>query len=105
MTSHGKQPHLPLKEAVEKALLGLKKSQTDPKYRVLELWADIVGQRIASHTKPQKLRKGKLSVLVDDSGWAFELSTRYRTAILKRLKNALGEEAIEKVYFKVGDLQ
>ncbi len=95
---------LPIGSLLEKALFGLKKSQESPTNRIAELWPRLAGPKISKHTKPFSLKNKKLFVRVDDSSWAFELTTRYKAGLLKRLQHALGEGAVSDIYFKVGEL-
>ena len=100
-----KMPPTPsLREVIEKVLFDLKNSEKSPTNKVADLWPKLVGPRIGKHTKPYALRNKKLFVRVDDSSWAFELNTRYRASLLRRLQHALGEEAVNDLRFKVGDL-
>jgi predicted nucleic acid-binding Zn ribbon protein len=94
----------PLQGLIEKVLFDLKKQENSPKNRLIDVWIRLVGPRIARHTKPYALKNKNLFVRVDDSTWAFELSTKYRATLLKRLQNALGEENVANLYFKVGEL-
>ncbi len=95
---------LPLKGVVEKVLFDLKKSQKSPKNSVGDLWAHHAGPRVAKHTKAYALKGKTLFVRVDDSSWAFELTTRYKPALLKRMQHALGEKTVSNIHFKVGEL-
>lgn len=94
----------PLRGLVEKALFDLKKSEKSPKNKVADAWNQLVGPRIGKHTRPYALRGKRLFVRVDDSSWAFELSTRYKATLLRRLKHAVGEDCVSDIFFKVGDL-
>ena len=42
-------------------------------YKVFERWPEIVGQRLAEHTKPQRIVAKKLFVEVDDPLWHSQL--------------------------------
>lgn len=95
-------PHL--KDVVEKVLFDLKKSEKSPKNRVGDVWNHLVGAKISKHSKAYALRNKTLFVRVDDSSWAFELSTRYKAGLLKRLQHTLGENTVSNIYFSVGDL-
>lgn len=99
-----KSGQFPISGLVEKVLFDLKKSQESPTNRIAELWPRLAGPKISKHTKPINLRNKKLFVRVDDSSWAFELNTRYKTGLLKRVQNALGEGIVSEIYFKVGEI-
>ena len=92
----------PLSGLVEKVLFDLKKNQNEPKNKINEVWQEVAGSRIGKHSQPYKLHNDQLLVFVDDPSWAFELQTRYKAALLKRLQSALGERTVKDIRFKVG---
>jgi len=47
----------------------------------------------------------RVTVWVDDSTLAFELSRKYKPAMLKRLQNEFGEHEVEDIRFFVGELR
>jgi predicted nucleic acid-binding Zn ribbon protein len=59
-------------------------------------WSELVGEQLASHTKPLSLRDGTLVVAVDDPAWASQLRW-LEGDLTKQLGAALGEpvKAIE----------
>jgi predicted nucleic acid-binding Zn ribbon protein len=65
-------------------------------YRAMELWADVVGPTIASHTKPLRCSEGRLVVEVENSVWMHGLSF-HRHEILKKLNVRLGREAVTTI--------
>ncbi|MBN1689319.1 MAG: DUF721 domain-containing protein [Candidatus Omnitrophica bacterium] len=68
-------------------------------------WPSIAGPKIAPHTKPSLGKNGSLYVWVDQSTLAFELNQRYRQNLLKRTQAVLGEENVNKIYFRVGQIR
>ena len=44
-----------------------------------------------------------LMVSVESSGWLFELQTKHKNKILKKLKSHLGEDRVKDVKFKIGE--
>ncbi len=90
--------------AVLKAILG--RLSGEPKKRNMQLadcWPRVIGERFASRTRPV-LRQNNMTVWVETSTLAFELSQHYGPAILKRLQNELGEDAVKKIWFRVGSV-
>jgi len=67
-----------------------------------ERWRTIVGDRVASRTRPGRIRDGQLTVHVASAVWAQELSL-FSTTILERLKRA-GIEA-RSLRFRVDDVE
>lgn len=68
-------------------------------------WPSVVGGHFSKKTKPALRKDGTLCVWVEDSVLAFELSRRYQGTVLKRAAALLGEEAVQKVIFRVGRIQ
>lgn len=94
---------------IKDVVLGLFKDLQAPektqKRQLLEKWPAIVGGKLAKHTKPLLNEKGILTVWVDQSTLAFELKQRYQDALLKRVRAALGEEAVSAIRFYVGQIR
>ena len=71
------------------------------KYKFVLYWKEIVGEEIASRTKPECIRGGSLVVKVSDATWANELSFR-KSFILKRLAEYFdGQDVPTDVQFYV----
>jgi predicted nucleic acid-binding Zn ribbon protein len=67
---------------------------------VFERWDELVGEAIAAHTRPLRLREGVLSVGVDDPAWASQL--RFLEGdLLARLAAAPGGAAVTEITFQV----
>jgi predicted nucleic acid-binding Zn ribbon protein len=67
---------------------------------VFDGWADLVGPAIAAHTRPRSLKRGVLSVAVDDPAWATEL--RFRgPEIVARCGEVAGLDAVVKIEVRV----
>ena len=64
-------------------------------------WADVVGERVAAHSRATRVDKGRLFVEVDSSVWAQELSLM-RRRILREMNERIGKGVIETVHFVLG---
>lgn len=53
-----------------KKILGQKAFE---EYEAMKKWPDVVGEKIAAHTKAIRVRYGKLTIQVDDPAWRNEL--------------------------------
>jgi predicted nucleic acid-binding Zn ribbon protein len=95
----------PLKPVLDSLLQDLKTGDKEKRSTLQGLWPQIIGPSFANHTKGTLRKGGTLSVWVDDSTLAYELSRRYQGTILKRARSALGEEAIQKIKFRVGEIR
>ena len=92
----------PIKQVLNSIFLRLTNPESQKKSSLVDNWSKVAGSQFSKHTKPQFSRDGKITVWVDDSTLAFELSRRYKPTILKRLQNEFGEEEVEDVKFLVG---
>lgn len=70
---------------------------------IRKIWTDSVGEKAASHSKPTSLRNGRVVVLVDNSAWLYELTLK-KEKIIRDLKQYLGEEKIQEIRFKIGEI-
>jgi len=71
---------------------------------VARLWAEVVGQGAARHSKPISLKKSLLTVNVDDSGWLYELTTRKKD-IIQKLENKFKGKKVKDVRFRIGEIK
>ena len=73
--------------------------------RLLGQWNRIIGERIAGHSRPIGIKRKKLFVHVDSSGWVYELNTHYKGEILNKINEYFGKELLEDIYFKIGEVE
>lgn len=66
-------------------------------------WAGLVGRRLARHSRPVSLWRGRLVVHVDQPGDSFELSYQ-RDRLIERLRT-LVKGPVEELVIRSGDLQ
>ena len=95
----------PLKTVLNHLFTHLTKPEEQKRAALVDVWPQIAGERFAEHTKPRFAAGGRVTVWVDNSTLAFELSQRYRALILKRLQNQFGENEIKDVRFFVGEIR
>ncbi len=95
----------PIKQILNSIFLRLTNPENQRKSNLADCWPKIVGLQFSKHTKPLFSKDGKVTVWVDDSTLAFELSRRYKPLLLKRLKNQFGEEKVKDVRFLVGEIR
>jgi predicted nucleic acid-binding Zn ribbon protein len=63
-------------------------------------WEEIVGERVAAHTRPLSLRDGRLVVGVDDPAWATQV--RFLEAeVLTRVAAVLGPGEVSAIEVRV----
>ncbi|HNV86668.1 MAG TPA: DUF721 domain-containing protein [Candidatus Omnitrophota bacterium] len=98
-------PQEPLKGVLGKILSDLQKKGSSPDNQILESWPILAGEKIAGHARPYALKNKTLFVRADSAAWAHELTARHRAVLLKRLQAKFGEETVEKIYFRVGEIR
>ncbi len=64
----------------------------------MELWDEVVGERIAEHTEPVKIEHGKLVVKAESPAWRNEVQY-YQERIKREINKKLGETIIQKIVF------
>jgi predicted nucleic acid-binding Zn ribbon protein len=80
--------------------LGLDERVTEA--QILAAWRDIVGDFIAEHSCPSRLREGVLYVQVIQPTVHYELDRIWKPQIVKKLKAQFGAKVIREVRFRVG---
>lgn len=71
--------------------------------RLQHSWRDIVGEPMASHTRPAQIRFKKLYLIVRNSVWLQQL-TFLKPALLTKLQTELKTESITDLAFRVGEI-
>lgn len=66
-----------------------------------EKWAGVVGESIACHARPGRIRGRRLTVFVDSSVWLNELKRYWSDNLLQRLQATFGRERIEQLSFRL----
>ena len=95
----------PLSSVISSLLEELNQGTSRKRFDLATHWPKIIGKQFSAHTQPSLSTGGILCVWVDDSVLAYELSQKYRGTILKRLEALLGEGAIRKLIFRVGQIR
>lgn len=94
-----------IKNVLPAVIQNMELARTSDRSTIWNKWPAIAGEKISKHTKPSLTDQGMLYVWVDDSSLAFELSQKYKNAILKRAQAVLGEDKVKAVKFLVGQLR
>ncbi len=77
-------------------------AQHRPLVTIQQGWAGWVGKRLAAHTRPVSLQRGRLVVYVDRPGDNFALSYQ-RTQLLEQIQAAT-EGRVEEIVIRPGDI-
>lgn len=94
-----------IKNILPSVLLNLQETGDNEKSKLYNEWKNIMGPRIAAHSKPSLTPSGVLYIWVDQSTLAFELNQKYKPTIKKRVEAVLGEGTVSSVYIRVGQLR
>jgi predicted nucleic acid-binding Zn ribbon protein len=81
--------------------LGLDQSASG--LRLIQIWDEALGPRLASHCRPDGVRGGVLYARVADSAWMQRIQLE-KLRILERLEAALGEPAARDLRLRIGPL-
>ncbi|MFQ5513682.1 MAG: DUF721 domain-containing protein [Myxococcota bacterium] len=81
--------------------LGLGEASTGA--ALLRAWDEVLGEPLASHCRPEGIRRGVLHARVRDSAWMQRLHLE-KPRILARLANVLDEAAPSELCLRLGPL-
>ncbi len=68
------------------------------RYQALDIWPEVVGEKLSEVTKPQRISAGKMVVKVKNDTWRYEIGY-HRTEIIKRINTKLGDDVIKDIIF------
>lgn len=90
---------LPLQQLMNSTLreFGLEKKARS--YSIITSWEEIVGERVASVTTPEKVDKGVLVVRVQSPVWKYELTMR-KKEILAKIRSHSGTNEVTDIQWK-----
>jgi predicted nucleic acid-binding Zn ribbon protein len=80
--------------------LGLKERLREEE--VLKAWGEIVGEFVALHSHPQRLRDGVLTVHVLQPTVLYELDRVWKRDILGKLKARFGVKTVKELKVRIG---
>ncbi len=65
-------------------------------HTVMDRWADIVGEQVAAHSKPETYESGVLVVRTDSTTWATQLR-HVAAQVVAKLNESVGDGAVTRV--------
>ena len=77
--------------------LGIGKTLSE--YGVITRWNEVVGERIAAVSRPERFEKGILFVAVSSAPWRAELTLR-RQEIIDKVNAAAGGTVVRDIRFR-----
>ncbi|MCC6964714.1 MAG: DUF721 domain-containing protein [Nitrospira sp.] len=70
--------------------------------RLRRHWPDIVGEPIATHTRPDQIRFKKLHVYVHNSVWLQQL-TFLKPVLLEKVNGMAGDQLVTEIVLRIGE--
>ena len=72
-------------------------------YRLQKQWKGLVGEVVAAHTWPTRIKFRKLHVAVDNSVWLHQL--RYlKATLMENIQTQMEELQFEDIIFRIGEI-
>ena len=78
--------------------LGIEKKMQEQ--NLLLVWDEVVGKQICRHARPANIRRGRLTVKVENSGYIQQYSF-LKEEIKKKLNEKLGKNLVREIVFRV----
>lgn len=82
-------------------MLGQALKQTGSAAALTPIWARVVGEVVAKHTRPVRWQGTTLVVRCDADAWKQALEAE-RASLTRKLSAALGESAVSSIVLEVG---
>ena len=92
----------PLGGLLAKAMQGMGLASRVQETEVIQAWREVVGDFIAEHSKPARLKEGVLYVHVLQPAIHFELERNWKVQIVQKLRERFGARVVREVRFRVG---
>jgi predicted nucleic acid-binding Zn ribbon protein len=93
---------IPIAEPLGKVMRALGLNERLTESQILGAWKEVVGDFIASHSCPSRLKEGVLYVQVIQPTVHYELDRVWKPQIVKKLKARFGAKTIRDIKFRVG---
>lgn len=90
-----------ISDILPRILSTLEKTYIQKPNRVLEAWAEIVGEKLSSMTKASSLKEGTLLVLVSNSTLLQLLKVYEKEKLLKILQEKFSKDIIKNIEFRL----
>ncbi len=92
----------PVSDTITKVMsqLGLKDRLREEE--VLRTWREIVGDFVSTHSSPQRLKDGVLTVRVLQPTVHYELDRVWKREILDKLRRRFGTNTVREIKFRIG---
>jgi predicted nucleic acid-binding Zn ribbon protein len=92
----------PVSESVPEVLKRLGLGDRLEEAQVLSAWRELVGDFLATHSCPERLRDGVLYVRVLQPSIHYELDRSWKPRILENLRKRFGARRIREIRLRIG---
>lgn len=99
-----KKETAPIQGILKKLLKKLGRKDRLTEEDLLGAWEEVVGAQAAAHSRPVSLRRSRLAVNVDDSGWLYELTLKKKDVITE-LEGRLKGRRLKDIRFRIGEVR
>jgi len=86
-------------KAIDKLLFKMKIDKPVRQWEAVYLWKDVVGEKIAHHTKAEKVQYGKLYISVDSPIWRNEL-VFHKEELLEKVNSKLKGVKLKEIILR-----
>lgn len=73
-------------------------------HRLQRQWSAIVGEHVATHTRPESIRFKKLYVITDSSVWVQQLAF-LKPSLLESINTAAGSPIVTDIVLRIGEVE
>lgn len=88
-----------IKDSFDQGFLGLAKEMV----KVFEVWPEAVGEYAAQRSRPDSIKDGCLTVVVESAVW-IDRFTYLKEDFVARINEQAGDALVEEITFKIGRL-
>ncbi|MGM0471165.1 MAG: DUF721 domain-containing protein [Bacillota bacterium] len=92
-----------INQVLEETLTNLNLTQKIKEKKVLNIWSQVIGERIRKHTQASYINQGTLFVKVSNSTWAQQLLF-LKEKFITQLNDRLEEKIVDDIRFKLGSI-
>jgi len=92
-----------ISEAVSQLLARRGYAQVQQCFESVQVWNEVVGKRLAAHSRVGRLQRGVLQITVRNSATLQELTFQKRK-LLKQLQDSADASQIRDIRFRVGEI-
>ena len=88
-----------ISDSMDRGFLGLARETV----KVFTVWEQAVGAYNAGRSKPESIKDGRLTVIVESSVWIDRFGY-FKTEFIEKINQALGAPVVKEIVFRAGQL-